>query len=149
MIYTKECVICGKLFKSTYNMQKTCSFECSLKLSDLAKARYIEKAKAKRAAERKTYIKKCIICGKVFRTNKTRQRTCSQECSKEHNRNQSREHARDRKYQPKPNNEGKKVIKSRKATNIPSVSEIAAEANKLGMSYGKYVAMQALKAVSV
>lgn len=149
MIYERECVICGKPYKSTHNMKKTCSFECSLKLSDLAKARYLEKAKAKREAERKTYLKKCIICGNVFRTSNTRQRTCSQECSKEHNRNQSREHARNRKYQPKPNNDEKKVIKSRKATNIPSVSEIAAEANRLGMSYGKYVAMQALKAVSV
>ena len=70
---------------------------------------------------RKTYVKKCIICGKNFETLCGRALTCGKECRNAYNRV---------RYKAQRNS-------IKKDNNLDDVLKKAKEA---GMSYGKYVA---------
>ena len=83
----------------------------------------------KRGYVKKEYFKKCMICGKDFKTFYPRVIVCSEKCRKEYKK-------RDKaiRYQREKNEK----IKYR--NNRKSIVDIAAKANKIGISYGEYVA---------
>ena len=62
-----KCLVCGKEFKSKTTFAKFCSNNC--------------KSKYRRQMGLDNEIRKCIICGGEFETNKYgRRKTCSNEC---------------------------------------------------------------------
>lgn len=75
----------------------------------------------------------CVICGKRFEYMKGTKVTCSIECKEERQRQYSRKR-----------NEELKVNKPPKKINS-NLDDIEKEARKLGMSYGKYMALNAMK----
>ena len=70
----------------------------------------------------KVYTKKCIICGKSFETICGRALTCGKDCRNAYNREKLRE------QREKTHNNG-------------NLNDVLEKARKVGMSYGKYVAM--------
>lgn len=81
-------------------------------------------------------IIKCVICGRLFTTSHSRQRTCSEECKKElHRRNVE-------SYQQKQLEESKARVTSYESQQ--ELIDIAVLAKQAGMSYGQYVAKYGL-----
>ena len=72
----------------------------------------------------KVYTKKCVICGKEYKSISVRALTCGKQCRNEYHR---------RKYREK---------RSIKTCNNNSISEVLEKAREAGLSYGKYVAME-------
>ena len=70
----------------------------------------------------KVYTKKCIICGKSFETICGRALTCGKDCRNAYTREKRRE------QREKTHNNG-------------NLNDVLEKARKVGMSYGKYVAM--------
>ena len=70
----------------------------------------------------KVYTKKCIICGKSFETICGRALTGGKDCRNAYNREKRRE------QREKTHNNG-------------NLNDVLEKARKVGMSYGKYVAM--------
>ena len=70
----------------------------------------------------KVYTKKCIICGKSFETICGRALTCGKDCRNAYNREKRRK-------------------KKEKTHNNGNLNDVLEKARKVGMSYGKYVAM--------
>lgn len=77
----------------------------------------------------KVYTKKCVICGKEYKSISVRALTCGKQCRNEYHR---------RKYREK---------RSIKTCNNNSISEVLEKAREAGMSYGKYVAMEDKKEI--
>ena len=71
----------------------------------------------------KVYTKKCVICGKEYKSISVRALTCGKQCRNEYHR---------RKYREK---------RSIKTCNNNSISEVLEKAREAGMSYVKYAAM--------
>lgn len=133
----KYCKICGKPFIPVVPTQKMCSNECrtenNRKKNKLAKQK---KAREKRE-ERAKLVYTCIVCGKKFHPVATTSTCCSQECKKKNKRIKDRELARsyreaEKRYLPKS--------KPRKKQKVEDITSIQRKAQKLGMSYGQYVA---------
>lgn len=82
------------------------------------------------------YQKTCAVCGKEFGAWNTNQKFCSQNCKHEASL-KSGESYRE-KQREKAEQQAKECKKKQAVVNI------AAEARKAGMSYGKYVAMMNL-----
>ena len=111
----KICKCCGKLFEHKNVLKLYCSTECYDKVNR-------ERAK-KRTRGVQEIEKECLFCGKKFVQRGHKQIFCSQECSKEMRKSPN--------YKPQQTKKKKKVS---------TVWEVRAEAEKHGMSYGKYVA---------
>ena len=71
----------------------------------------------------KVYTKKCVICGKEYKSISVRALTCGKDCRNEYRRRKDRE---------------KRSVKTCRNSTLDNVLGKAREA---GMSYGKYVAM--------
>ena len=82
------------------------------------------------------YKKNCTVCGKEFDAYTKNQKFCSPECKKESDRINNQWY---RQKQAEERKKRQEQIKRKKA-----VADIAAEARKAGMSYGKYVALHKL-----
>ena len=70
----------------------------------------------------KVYTKKCVICGKEYKSISVRALTCGKDCRNEYRRRKDRE---------------KRSVKTCRNSTLDDVLKKAREA---GMSYGKYVA---------
>lgn len=87
----------------------------------------------------------CPVCGKKFRANNDFQRTCSKSCAailREHDKRKKEEKSDDYECVPKSEKSiitGLQNFESRNKELITDVNE----ANKLGMSYGQYSAIEA------
>ena len=64
-----SCVVCGKEFKTSSGVKKTCSLKCA-KISG-------------RPPNLGEVEKKCVTCGKVFKTSSGVKKTCSLNCANE------------------------------------------------------------------
>ena len=78
-------------------------------------------------------VRKCA-CGKLFTVIYSNTRYCSDECREESKRMRYRETC-------SVNNEIKRAERKARKNKQKSISNIAAEAKKAGMSYGEYVAI--------
>ncbi len=123
-ILVKQCVICGKEFKTRRENQLCCSQEC-MRQKRLERAREYERLHRKRA---ELLRKKCQWCGKTFETRLSFQKYCGYECaSVAHAKNQAEYQAAKKSTQKKSAVE--KTVQRR---------DWVAEAMSVGMSYGKY-----------
>lgn len=88
-----------------------------------------------------TEIRICAVCGKSFEAHRETEVCCSKECKDERRREQIRSYRRDKAQEKKFEEQKKKKQVSR---NKNSLTEIAIEARKAGMTYGQYVAKMGL-----
>lgn len=134
------CAICGKPFLPKNKKHKYCGFECVTQANRIAARKSSKKALEKKRAQREKYAV-CPICGVRFERRSQRQKYCgSAECTRERMRRYSRARwANDTPYEnltKKPEKPKKPKIKK-----DMTIGEIAAEARKMGLSYGQYVGM--------
>lgn len=71
----------------------------------------------------KVYTKKCVICGKEYKSISVRALTCGKDCRNEYRRRKDRE---------------KRSVKTCRNSTL---DDVLGKAREAGMSYGKYVAM--------
>lgn len=135
----RKCIICGSIFQARYSKSAFCSDACRAERQRQYSAAYI--AKRREINKAKGYEEKyCVICGKEYQPTSGKQKTCSERCKKiEKARNQA-EWYRERK------NEGEhydktKTEKPKKPKKKDSLTADAVAAHKLGVSYGKYIAL--------
>lgn len=69
------------------------------------------------------YTKKCVICGKEYKSISVRALTCGKDCRNEYRRRKDREK------------------RSAKTCRNSTLDDVLRKAREAGMSYGKYVAM--------
>ena len=93
----------------------------------------------------------CVICGKEFTTNRSRQLTCSKECSRKLNSQQTlKRNALYKVKTPKDKKLIANIVKLKKA-----VTEAAhrrrlqrqREASALGLSYAQYIAQKGIREI--
>lgn len=83
--------------------------------------------------------RKCVVCGKTYKPNANVQKACSPECKKVLRRNyRQKDRAIKRELQAR--------AKRLKRTDVAKAENAA---RKCGMSYGKWVAEQYLKSMSM
>lgn len=80
--------------------------------------------------------RKCDCCGKAFNARNTLQHYCCAKCQQEHYRATNRASVMKKLKQQQ---------QEKFVSTCSSIVEIAAEARKLGLSYGKYLAMTAAR----
>jgi hypothetical protein len=98
-----------------------------------------EKAKERVRVGKRTYNVECEICGKIFLTNRSTNKTCSKECYYERQKKLKKEQYY-RNKEAKKNNEPTKPKKT-KQKRIESLTEVQRKAREAGMTYGKYMEM--------
>ncbi len=95
-VYFPQCLSCGKTFSANRNSQKLCSEKCQVEYSrtsnrERSRTRYLGNQQKYLRESReynrikhgyKEQKKECIYCGKLFKTYRTLQKSCSKECSK-------------------------------------------------------------------
>ncbi len=82
-IHTQICVICGTAFE-TRGKAKTCSEECQYTWKRQAAQKGKKKGSGVRLTPSMTEeerIRKCRVCGEIFRARSRRQECCSKACS--------------------------------------------------------------------
>lgn len=127
------CIICENKFTPRRKDQITCGGECARKYIN---SKTWDRIYAQRAVKKEIKPKKCIICNEIFTPNSYKQIICSNPVCK---RIRGQDMARQRMMnKPKP------VVKK---TNGPSLSELAAEANRRGISYSDLVAEKDMGAI--
>lgn len=112
------CRECGKTFLAKNKKRIYCD-DCGI-------ARHREAARLRQQQQRKSHEKICAVCGKVFQTQHGQAKYCSIECATK------ARNAREYVARPKV-----KEASKPKKTNI---REVVAEAERLGLTYGQYVA---------
>lgn len=85
---------------------------------------------------------KCIVCGKVFLTMSFNAVLCSDECRKIQNvENNRKRRERERAEKTKgPRYDGREKQITKHKSTMDDLTRDAIEANKKGMTYGKYMA---------
>lgn len=138
---TKTCAYCGKTFEvDDFNhnekRRKYCSDFCrSSALNEMARERI--------RVGKRSYNVECEVCGKVFLTNRSENKTCSPECRHERDLRVKRENHRKFREAMKEDNAIKRVTQKQKK--VESLTEVHRKAREAGMSYGKYMEMQFLQ----
>jgi hypothetical protein len=133
----KVCGYCGEPFEvddSNPNelRRKYCSEFCRTEAANEMKKERIKIGK-------RSYNVECEICGKIFLTNRTTNKTCSPECHHERQKKLSRAGY----YRQK---EAKKEkAKKEKQKRVETLTEVQRKARAAGMTYGKYMEMLFLK----
>jgi len=123
----QTCIVCGNIFKPFRSDQITCGGECARRHAyNMSNERLIRQRKLNK---KPLDPKKCIVCNKIFKPNSPKQIICGNPNCK---RIRGQETTRIRMMsKPKP------VVKK---ANGPSLSELAAEAKRRGISYGDLIA---------
>ena len=135
----RKCIICGSVFQARYSKSAFCSDECRAERQRQYSAAYV--AKRREINKAKGYEEKyCVICGKEYQPTSGKQKTCSERCKKIEKARYQAEWYRERK------NEGEhydktKTEKPKKPKKKDSLTADAVAAHKLGVSYGKYIAL--------
>ena len=135
----RKCIICGSVFQARYSKSAFCSDECRAERQRQLSAAYV--AKRREINKAKGYEEKyCVICGKEYQPTSGKQKTCSERCKKIEKARYQAEWYRERK------NEGEhydktKPEKPKKPKKKDSLTADAVAAHKLGVSYGKYIAL--------
>lgn len=127
-IYISVCPVCKKEFEASRCTQKYCSYPC-------AYSAQLERQNKRYKEKHPILEKKCIICRRDFIPNTNGQEICSDACRKVFRKKYTR------KYSKTKN----KKIKAAAAANAAAAHKLRmqrqAEARKLGLSYGRYIAM--------
>jgi len=120
-IETRNCAICGKEFEGK-TTAKYCCKEC-----------YIEAQKRIRDFKKNSYekLRVCPVCGKSFMSKY--RKYCTNECSS------IAEKVVMKEYMKTYQRADKKTLVRKKST-FAELLEVSNVANKLGLSYGEYVA---------
>ena len=84
-MYVRKCIICGKMFTTNRNIQKTCSEKCSEIRRNEREAQYriarkIANSEQNRIRKKKERQETCEYCGKEFTTTHNSQKYCTVEC---------------------------------------------------------------------
>ena len=80
-MYVRKCIICGKMFTTNRNTQKTCSEKCGLIRKSEREMQYRLKTKPEnKVIRKKNRQATCEYCGKEFKTTNHNQKYCSAEC---------------------------------------------------------------------
>lgn len=150
-MYKMICIQCGKEYYSRTRNMKTCSDECR-------KARKANHVKLVRARQRLERTAICKNCGQLFRPDKKHRIYCSDSCAAcgynkaKHQLGLTREYDRydwsgeDMADVPstKKLEQGQvaynKSVRKRREENMRLLAEDVIEAERLGMSYGMYMA---------
>lgn len=135
----KICEVCGKAFEVnekiiTERRRKYCSEECAKKV-------HLKQIHSYSTAHRKPPKNvECVICGKIFLTNRPQKVTCGPECQhlRKNMLEKERRHSQTKIYKEEQRAEAAQV---RKQKRIETVWEVRKKAEEAGMSYGQYVAM--------
>lgn len=114
----RACADCGKTFLAKNTKRIYCD-DCGI-------ARHREAARLRQQQQRTIYEKTCPTCGKTFQTQHYNTKYCSTECAMKARMAKEYVSRPKVKEAPKP-----------KKTNI---REVVAEAERLGLTYGQYVA---------
>ena len=85
-------------------------------------------------------IRICAVCGNPFEAHRENEVCCSTECKQARRRQQCRQYDKEDAQKRKFEAEKRKKLSSGKN----SLTEIAIEARKAGMTYGQYVAQTRL-----
>ena len=135
----RKCIICGNVFQAKCGRSAFCSDECRAERQRQHTTAYI--AKRREINKAKRYEEKyCVICGKEYQPTSGKQKTCSERCKKIEKARYQAEWYRERK------NEGVHYDKTepekpKKPKKKDSLTADAVAAHKLGVSYGKYIAL--------
>lgn len=129
------CAVCGKPFIP--NAKGRPSICCSSACKEKRKVQTDKKSSLKSTVN--TYEIKCEVCGKVFIAGYSFAKYCSNACKKRGHANKSIEYHKEHYSSTK--NEAKAKTKSAKKKKAATIGELAVEARKHGMTYGKYIAM--------
>lgn len=132
---------CGKQFDvsdTNHNEQRRiyCSDECR-------SIAWSEKAKERMKVGKRTYNVECEICGKIFLTNRSINKTCSKECHYEREKRVKRSNYY--KQKERMEKELVPVVVKQPQKKIETLTEVQRKAQAMGMSYGKYMEAQFCK----
>lgn len=134
------CEFCGQGYKRGSAKQKYCTPLCK---GRAARALRESREKNPQYAEKRTVpmtFKECVVCGARFIPLSNAQKTCSDECRKKNERKTAHEY--------KQAMEERKRAEEAARKRVPSgMAEILAEAARMGLSYGKYIALMERGAV--
>ena len=139
---TATCPVCGKSFTQRKYTQIYCSPECSHS-NDLKRRRELYNK------DKQPQDKVCPVCGKKFSTTNSSKVYCSEECYHSNNNKRSKLH---KKITNSTTEKKKKVSEKQKILNAKKAAEEGhklrmqrqAEAKKLGLTYGQYLARKGL-----
>ena len=136
----RKCIICGSIFQARYSKSALCSDACREERQRQHSAKYVVKRRENNKQEKNYENKYCVICGKEYQPTSGKQKTCSERCKKIEKARYQAEWYRERK------NEGEhydktKEEKPKKPKKKDSLTADAVAAHKLGVSYGKYIAL--------
>ncbi len=135
----KACEYCGNPFwVDEFDKNEVRRLYCS----DFCRSEaWREKAKERIRVGKRTYNVGCEICGKIFLTNRSTNKTCSPECHHQRELRLKREQSRKRREDIK-NGIIKRPEKQKK---VETLTEVQRKAQAAGMTYGKYMEQQFLK----
>lgn len=135
----RKCIICGSIFQARYSKSAFCSDACRAERQRQYTAAYI--AKRREINKAKGYEEKyCVICGKEYQPTSGKQKTCSERCKKIEKARYQAEWYRERKSEGEHYDKTKEE-KPKKPKEKDSLTADAVAAHKLGVSYGKYIAL--------
>lgn len=135
----RKCIICGSIFQARYSKSAFCSDACRAERQRQYSAAYV--AKRREINKAKGYEEKyCVICGKEYQPTSGKQKTCSERCKKIEKARYQAEWYRERKSEGEHYDKTKSE-KPKKPKKKDSLTADAVAAHKLGVSYGKYIAL--------
>ena len=88
-MYSKTCVVCGKVFETNNPRKKYCSKDCYFQVCKKM-ARDNARIKAKKNLKKIS----CVVCGKVFESSYSNQIYCSKDCCLQAHRKRCYDNAR-------------------------------------------------------
>lgn len=132
----KPCAYCGNPFEVNENdhneiRRKYCSDFCRTEAANEIKRERTKTGK-------RSYNVECEICGKIFLTSRSINKTCGKECYYERQKKIKKEQYY-RKKEEKSNNEPPKQRKKQKK--VETLTQVQRKAREAGMTYGKYMEM--------
>ena len=135
----RKCIICGNIFQAKCGKSALCSDACRAERQRQLSADYV--AKRREINKAKGYEEKyCVICGKEYQPTSGKQKTCSERCKKIEKARYQAEWYRERKSEGE-HYDKTKAEKPKKPKKKDSLTADAVAAHKLGVSYGKYIAL--------
>lgn len=135
----RKCIICGNIFQAKCGKSAFCSDACRAERQRQYTAAYV--AKRREINKAKGYEEKyCVICGKEYQPTSGKQKTCSERCKKIEKARYQAEWYRERKIEG-IHYDKTEPEKPKKPKKKDSLTADAVAAHKLGVSYGKYIAL--------
>lgn len=129
----KKCEWCGKEFEDETGHRKYCNNDCSYE----ANKESIKRLQAEKRQYKKMFNAECLICHKVFLTNRHRQKTCSLECQAERMKELHKKNYANHKIRQRLKKEREEAQKK-----VETIAEIQRKARAMGISYGRYMELK-------